>query len=71
MNWSFIAICLVIIGVLAWQIRNTLKRLNARIAEFDLERRQNPLDPFSAWMDLLRLQSHTPNETENGSDRKV
>lgn len=71
MNWWFILVCLGIIGVLAWQIRQTLRRLNARIAEFDEERRRNPLDPFSAWMELLRLREPPSNQSQNGSKRRV
>jgi len=33
-----------------------VQAINARIAELDEERARNPLDPFSALMELYRLQ---------------
>ncbi|CUU11511.1 MAG: hypothetical protein K6U12_03065 [Armatimonadetes bacterium] len=55
MNWAFVAICMVVIAVLAWRIAVRVRLLNQRIEEVRDEMERNPLDPFSAWMELWRL----------------
>ncbi len=55
MNWGFVAVCGVIIAVLAWRAAVRVRMLNQRIAEARDEMERNPLDPFSAWMELWRL----------------
>ena len=51
MNWGFIGVCLAIIGFLGWRI----VLLNQRIEALREEQERNPLDPFSAWMELWRI----------------
>lgn len=55
MNWAFVAVCLVVIAVLAWRIAVCVRMLNQRINEVRDEMEHNSLDPFSAWMELWRL----------------
>lgn len=55
MNWGFIAVCLGIIGLLGWRIVQRVRLLNQRIEQLREEQEHNPLDPFSAWIELWRL----------------
>lgn len=56
MNWSFVALCLVIIVLLGRQIVLRAKRLQQRIDEFQEEQAKNPIDPYSALNELYQLQ---------------
>ena len=56
MNVPFVLVCLVIIALLGYWAYRRVQAINARIAELDEERARNPLDPFSALMELYRLQ---------------
>jgi len=56
MNVPFVITCLVIIALLIYTAYRQTQRINQRIAELDEERQRNPLDPFSALMELYRLQ---------------
>ncbi len=56
MNVPFVLVCLAIIGLLGYWAYRRVQAINARIAELDEERANNPLDPFSALMELYRLQ---------------
>ncbi len=56
MNIPFVLVCLAIIALLIWMAYRNIHRLNRRIAEFDEERAQGPLDPFRALTELYRLQ---------------
>lgn len=55
MNWGFVVVCVVIIAILAWRAAVRVRMLNQRITEVRDEMERNPLDPFSAWMELWRL----------------
>ncbi len=55
MNWGFVVGCVVIIAILAWRAAVRVRMLNQRITEVRDEMERNPLDPFSAWMELWRL----------------
>ncbi|MFN7016272.1 MAG: hypothetical protein ACK4P5_03780 [Fimbriimonadales bacterium] len=55
MNIPFVLVCLVIIALLIGSAVRLNRRINERLAELDAERARNPLDPFSAWMELYRL----------------
>ncbi|MER3402757.1 MAG: hypothetical protein C4337_05545 [Armatimonadota bacterium] len=55
MNWGFIGVCLAIIGFLGWRIVQRVRLLNQRIEALREEQERNPLDPFSAWMELWRI----------------
>lgn len=55
MSWGFIAICLGIISLLGWRIVQRVRLLNQRIEQLREEQERNPLDPFSAWMELWRM----------------
>lgn len=52
MNIPFVLVCLAIIALLVWMAYRNIRRLNRRIVEFDEERAQRPLDPFSALAEL-------------------
>ncbi|MCS7208790.1 MAG: hypothetical protein NZ874_04380 [Fimbriimonadales bacterium] len=56
MNIPFVLACLVIIALLAYSAYRLNQRINERLAELDAERERNPLDPFSALMELYRMQ---------------
>lgn len=56
MNVPFVLICLAIIALLSYWAYRRAQAINARIAELDEERARTPLDPFSALMELYRLQ---------------
>lgn len=56
MNVPFVIGCLVIIALLIYSAARLNRRINERLAELDAERERNPLDPFSALMELYRLQ---------------
>lgn len=56
MNIPFVLVCLGIIALLVYSAVQWTRRINQRIAELDEERERNPLDPFSAMMELYRLQ---------------
>lgn len=56
MNVPFVLVCLAIIALLTYLAYRRVQDINARIAELDEERARNPLDPFSALMELYRLQ---------------
>ncbi|GIV10990.1 MAG: hypothetical protein KatS3mg020_0481 [Fimbriimonadales bacterium] len=56
MNIPFVLVCLAIIALLIYSAVQRNRRINQRIAELDEERERNPLDPFSAMMELYRLQ---------------
>ncbi|MCX7993648.1 MAG: hypothetical protein N2651_08265 [Fimbriimonadales bacterium] len=56
MNMPFVLVCLLIIAALVYSAVQWTRRINERIAELDAERERNPLDPFSALMELYRLQ---------------
>lgn len=56
MNIPFVLVCLAIIALLLYSACRWNRRINERLAELDAERERNPLDPFSAWMELYRLQ---------------
>jgi hypothetical protein len=56
MNVPFVLVCLVIIALLSYMAYRRVQAINARIAELDEERARNPLDPFSALIELYRLQ---------------
>ncbi|MDW8052564.1 MAG: hypothetical protein RMJ83_08820 [Armatimonadota bacterium] len=56
MNIPFVLVCLAIIALLIYTAYRQVQRINQRLAELDEERRRNPLDPFSALMELYRLQ---------------
>ncbi|MCS7065382.1 MAG: hypothetical protein NZL85_03795 [Fimbriimonadales bacterium] len=58
MNIPFVLVCLAIIALLVWMAYRNIQRLNRRIEEFDEERAQHPLDPFSALAELYRLQEN-------------
>ncbi len=46
MNWAFVAICMVVIAVLAWRIAVRVRLLNQRIEEVRDEMERNPLTLF-------------------------
>ncbi|MFN4032047.1 MAG: hypothetical protein ACK4ME_00245 [Fimbriimonadales bacterium] len=56
MNVPFVLACLAIIALLVYSAVRLNHRINQRIRELDEERERNPLDPFSALMELYRLQ---------------
>lgn len=56
MNVPFVIICLGIIALLIYSAVRLNRRIDERLAELDAERERNPLDPFSALMELYRLQ---------------
>jgi hypothetical protein len=56
MNVPFVLVCLAIIALLGYLAYRRVQAINARITELDKERARNPLDPFSALMELYRLQ---------------
>ncbi|MCS7300237.1 MAG: hypothetical protein NZ556_01590 [Fimbriimonadales bacterium] len=56
MNIPFVLGCLAIIALLIYSAVRLNRRINERLAELDAERERNPLDPFSALMELYRLQ---------------
>ncbi|GIV05714.1 MAG: hypothetical protein KatS3mg016_1289 [Fimbriimonadales bacterium] len=56
MNVPFVIICFGIIALLIYSAVRLSRRINERLAELDAERERNPLDPFSALMELYRLQ---------------
>jgi hypothetical protein len=56
MNVPFVIVCLAIIALLIYSAVRLNRRINERLAELDAERERNPLDPFSALMELYRLQ---------------
>ncbi|GIV08837.1 MAG: hypothetical protein KatS3mg019_0928 [Fimbriimonadales bacterium] len=56
MNVPFVIVCLVIIALLIYSAVRLNRCINQRLAELDEERERNPLDPFSAMMELYRLQ---------------
>ncbi len=56
MNLPFVLVCLTIIALLIYSAVRLNRRINERLAELDAERERNPLDPFSALMELYRLQ---------------
>ncbi len=56
MNIPFVLVCLGIIALLVYSAVRWTQRINQRITELDEERERNPLDPFSAMMELYRLQ---------------
>ncbi|MCS6918915.1 MAG: hypothetical protein NZM28_04015 [Fimbriimonadales bacterium] len=47
---------MAIIALLIYSAVRLTRRINQRLAELDEERERNPLDPFSAMMELYRLQ---------------
>ncbi|MCS7190389.1 MAG: hypothetical protein NZ843_02165 [Fimbriimonadales bacterium] len=49
-------VCLAIIALLLYSAYRLNQRISERLAELDAERERNPLDPFSALMELYRLQ---------------
>lgn len=63
MNVPFVLICLVIIALLVYGAYRRVQAINARIAQLDEERARNPLDPFSALMELYRLQEERKRGT--------
>jgi hypothetical protein len=56
MNIPFVLVCMAIIALLVYSAVRLNRRINQRLAELDEERARNPLDPFSAMMELYRLQ---------------
>lgn len=56
MNVPFVLVCLAIIALLLYSAVRLNRQINQRIRELDEERARNPLDPFSALMELYRLQ---------------
>jgi hypothetical protein len=56
MNVPFVLVCLAIITLLGYLAYRRVQAIDARLAELDEERARNPLDPFSALMELYRLQ---------------
>ncbi|MDM7460703.1 MAG: hypothetical protein P3X24_003515 [bacterium] len=56
MNVPFVLACLAIIALLVYSAVRLNRQINQRIRELDEERARNPLDPFSALMELYRLQ---------------
>jgi hypothetical protein len=56
MNVPFVLVCLAIIALLGYLAYRRVQAIDARLAELDEERACNPLDPFSALMELYRLQ---------------
>ncbi|MDW8107957.1 MAG: hypothetical protein RMK45_10840 [Armatimonadota bacterium] len=56
MNIPFVLVCLAIIALLMYTAYRQVQRINQRLVELDEERQRNPLDPFSALMELYRLQ---------------
>jgi hypothetical protein len=56
MNVPFVIVCLAIIALLIYSAVRLNRRIDERLAELDAERERNPLDPFSALMELYRLQ---------------
>jgi hypothetical protein len=63
MNVPFVLACLVIIALLGYLAYRRVQAINARLAELDEERVRNPLDPFSALMELYRLQEERKHDT--------
>jgi len=66
MNVPFVIVCLAIIALLIYSAVRLNRRINDRLAELDAERERNPLDPFSALMELYRLQE----EQERGRKKR-
>ncbi|MFN7161989.1 MAG: hypothetical protein ACK4NB_02910 [Fimbriimonadales bacterium] len=56
MNVPFVLVCLAIIALLLYAAVRLNRQINQRIRELDEERARNPLDTFSALMELYRLQ---------------
>lgn len=65
MNAPFVLICLAIIALLVYGAYRRTQAINARIAQLDEERTRNPLDPFSALMELYRLQEERQRGTRD------
>ncbi|MFN3689444.1 MAG: hypothetical protein ACK4UU_00805 [Fimbriimonadales bacterium] len=62
MNIPFVLVCCALIALLIYSAVRLNRRINARLAELDAERARNPLDPFSALMELYRLQEDRRRE---------
>ncbi len=65
MNWWFVLLCLGVIAFLAWRTAVLVRGINQRLAELDEERARNPLDPFSALMELYRLQERSQRKSRS------
>ncbi|MGQ9656485.1 MAG: hypothetical protein ACUVV1_01115 [Fimbriimonadales bacterium] len=65
MNVPFVLICLAIIALLVYGAYRRVLAINARIAQLDEERARNPLDPFSALMEIYRLQEERKRGTRD------
>ncbi|MFQ3610337.1 MAG: hypothetical protein SNJ72_02480 [Fimbriimonadales bacterium] len=68
MNVWFVLLCMVVIAILAWRTAVLVRGINQRLAELDEERARNPLDPFSALMELYRLQEHSQSKSRHEND---
>ncbi|MGQ9901246.1 MAG: hypothetical protein ACUVR1_03410 [Fimbriimonadales bacterium] len=58
-------ICLAIIALLVYGAYRRVLAINARIAQLDEERARNPLDSFSALMEIYRLQEERKRGTRD------
>ncbi len=68
MNLWFVFLCLMIIALLAWRTMLLVRGINQRLAELDEERARNPLDPFSALMELYRLQEQSSRKSQRNEN---